>query len=132
MLLTRWKNIYLVVVLAFLQCFAPLLHAHTLGMTHIDGVHFHFDNDMLDHDDIEAGKPVLQISKTEFPAIGMAQEYKKDYGFFITDDLGALPPALTTPFLTALSLSVAGQLHQITFRFYHPLPFSQAPPAPLY
>ena len=128
-MLSNWKNIYLVVLLAFLQCFAPLLHAHTLGMSNVSGVHFHFDNDMLEHDDAKAGKPALKIAKMEFPAIGMAQEYKKDYVFFVADDHALLPPDLPVSFLNTHALAVTGQPYQITFRSYHPLPFSQAPPA---
>jgi len=130
-MLSHWKNIYLVMLLAFLQCFAPLLHAHALGMSHASGVHFHFDNDMLEHDDAEAGKPALKIAKTEFPAIGMAQEYKKDPVLFIADDHGALPPGLPVAFLNAHTLVATAQQYPAPFRFYHPLPLSQAPPVSL-
>lgn len=129
---SRFKNIYLIVLLAFLQCFAPLLHAHALDTSHADGVHFHFDHDMSEHDGAETGKPALKIAHTEFPVIGMAQEYKQDYVVFVADDHAALPPGFPVPFLNAPTLAVTAQPHLLPFRFHRPLPFSQAPPASLF
>jgi len=120
---------YLVMLLAFLQCFAPLLHAHTLGMTDVSGVHIHVDMDMPDYAAADVDHPTVTIAKTELPAIGMAQEYKKDYVFFAADDQGALPPDFPLPSLSSVTSVVTVQLYQTAFRFHHPLPFSQAPPA---
>lgn len=128
-MLHHWKNIYLIALLAFLQCFAPLLHAHTLGMQHTNGVHVHFDHDLLEVDEAEAGKPSLQIAKTELPAIGMVQEYKKDYVFSVSSDQGVVSAGLPASFLNVSTVVVAGSLGQPSLRFYHPLPFPQAPPA---
>ncbi len=131
-MLSRLKNIYLIVLLAMLQCFAPLLHAHTMGMSHVSGVHAHFDHDMLDLGAAEAGKPEVKITKSEFPAIGVAQEYKKEYVLFAAND--QVSPSLNFPVLSVNRnvFAVSGQIYPSILHFYHPLPFAQAPPVFLF
>lgn len=78
----NWKQLSLLAVLAFLQCFAPLLHAHADGVSATYGVHFHL-LDSLTADEAALGQPVVKSSKEDYPAIGMAQEYKKDKDFLV-------------------------------------------------
>ena len=96
------RNFYWVVLLAVLQCFAPLLHAHVTGHSQSSGIHFHADDDMLEHVGTLAGMPEFKAAKTEYPAIGVAQEYKKDYAFLVVSD--------DVPFLSPYRLAVARRM----------------------
>lgn len=122
----KWKNLHVIVLLAFLQCFAPLLHAHALGNFQSSGVHFHLDNDMLEHS-AKAGKADLQSSQTELPAITMAQEFKKDAVLFVINDVD-LPFRYPSQVLVYAHSPHGNLLHQPLYFFSSRLPPAQAPP----
>ena len=122
----KLKNLHVVVLLAFLQCFAPLLHAHALGNYQSSGVHFHLDNDMLEHD-AKPGKVELQSSQTELPVISMAQEFKKDAVLCLIPDLAPPFRYLSQVSVSAQS-SITDLFYQPSFRFSATLPPAQAPP----
>ncbi|TCV85382.1 hypothetical protein [Sulfurirhabdus autotrophica] len=117
---------HVIVLLAFLQCFAPLLHAHALGNYQSSGVHFHLDYDMLEHS-AKPGKAELQTSQTELPAITMAQEFKKDAVLFIITDV-VLPFRYPSQVLNYIHSRHSDLLHQPLYLFTSRLPPAQAPP----
>lgn len=119
----------LLLLLALLQCFAPLLHAHAHGSSVVAGVHIDGVGDLLVAD---SGKPAFMEERVEAPAITMAQEYRKDSTIALPDVdqpvLAAPVSSLTAvsfpaPFLAAsfVTLFPGGEL-------VHSRPFSQAPP----
>ena len=122
----KLKNLHVVVLLAFLQCFAPLLHAHALGNYQSSDVHFHLDHNALEHD-AKPGKAELQSTQTELPAISMAQEFKKDSVLSVITDIA--PPLRYVPQVSVGAQSrITDLLFQPPFRFSSHLPPAQAPP----
>lgn len=120
----------LIILLALLQCFAPLLHAHTHGSSVASGVHIDGMGELAIAD---SGQPAFTAERGhDAPAITMAQEYRQDSSIALPDgDLAVLAaPALSlfavsfrTPFLAAsIATSFPGG------PLLHSRPFSQAPP----
>lgn len=121
------KSFFLALLLTFLKCLAPLLHAHPMGTQIAAGIHL--------HEDIEFGRPkaaqpfafseIGAATSHELPAIGMAKEHKLDSTATVAAPAGveyryaaetAQPSpgfSATLPFQTHLSFSS---------------PLSQAPP----
>lgn len=122
----NFKNSCLIVVLAFLQCLVPLLHAHAGGLHVSSHVHIHFDlpppvHPALTHE--------LTADLCDFPVVGAANEFKRDPA---SEDLALvstrsswliLPPqalVLPAPHVPSILPESA---------FFSGLPPSQAPPA---
>lgn len=122
----------LIVLLALLQCFAPLLHAHTLGGGHDGGVHL-YDVAELHSGGFDSGNtPVFSAHGDESPAIGMAQEYRQDGAMLLFDV--AQPVLLQSPPLASRQESFPFHTHYAAppgVSSGHFIPFPQAPPPAL-
>lgn len=123
---TSQNKFILLMLLALLQCFAPLLHAHTHGLSAASGVHIDGVNELLVAD---SGKPAFMVDREEAPAIAMAQEYRQDGAIALSD---AEQPALITRFFaTFIRLPFLAASVVVAFSGGPPLyslPFAQAPP----
>jgi len=123
----NWKHAWAVLLLAFLQCFAPLLHAHPGGDSASHGVHLHGEMAQQAH---ASGGAVLSLSHLDHDdaSIGVAQEFKHDYAIQASE-----------PLVAATRLSLPGRLERRNdvpltrpsscARIPYILPFAQAPPA---
>ena len=121
------KNYCLLLVLTFLQCLAPLLHAHAGGLHVTSHVHVH-DYGL----ELSASRPAheseLKADLCDLPVVGAVSEFRRDA---TNDDFTGASPA--TPWLTA---PYSADVVVIAFPFILPhIPFragpppSQAPPA---
>ena len=123
------NSFVLIILLTLLQCFAPLLHAHTLGVGQGGGVHLYEVAEFHSASFDAAHSHVLSAHGDESPAIGMAQEYRQDSAMLLSE---AAQPLLV-------------QFPQVSSRYErcllnphgasppggccsHFIPFSQAPP----
>lgn len=124
------NRIVLVFLLALLQCFAPLLHAHTHGQSGAGGVHMHGGIEWQ-LADLPSSTPYLIAERVNAPVIAMAQEYRQDSVMVLSDaDQPGL--AVSSSLLTRFSLSfspviIAGR-HSPGGMLPYARPFSQAPP----
>ena len=125
-----WNNFALVILLALLQGFAPLLHAHVRDISQPGKMHFHAFEFEAAQAPVDAGLTQLKSHLADSDAIGVASAGTNDRDHVVFDDvmqaltaapfpspLAQAPPAL---FFTALPGFVAFLAHF--------LPPSQAPP----
>ena len=94
---TSWPKFLVVMLVASLQCFAPLLHAHTNGVPGNHDIHTHGEETST-----AASVQVLDADHHHGQAIGVAKEFKRDYTlpFF---DAAVLVPALSLPQTVSLA-----------------------------
>lgn len=114
----------LVWLLALLQCFVPLLHAHAGGLDASGETHIHLDalHLGLAHDLAE-----LRIDHSAAPAVSAPSEFKRD-SFFSGDDLLVAVNSLPQPAMpAALRLQLAPTAYVPVF--HQTTPPAQAPPA---
>lgn len=114
-----WQKFLVVVLVAGLQCFAPLIHAHTNG---VPG-----DHDIHSHDketSAAASVQVLDADHHHGQAIGVVKEYKRDYTlqFF---DAAVLAPYTIRPQTVSLAPDLWHSYTPPGIRFTRPSP--QAP-----
>lgn len=126
------NSFVLILLLTLLQCFAPLLHAHTFGVGQGGGVHL-YDVVELHSGGLDAGHTqVLDAHGDESPAIGMAQEYRQDSAMVLSDvaQLALVQfPQISSRY--GQSLPTAHGASPPGGSCSHFIPFSQAPPAVL-
>lgn len=129
---TGRNKFVLLLMLALLQCFAPLLHAHTHGIGGASGVHLDGVSELLVAD---SGKPAFEADRSDAPAIAMVQEYRQNRSISLQ---GADQPVLASSALSSstvffqipvLAASVSSVLPGGPPIYSRP--FSQAPPAAL-
>ena len=120
-------NYCLLLVLTFLQCLAPLLHAHAGGL-HVTS-HVHVLDYGLELSASHSGhEQEIKADLCDSPVVGTASEFRRDSA---VDGFAGMAPA--TSWLTAqyptyvVVLSVASILSYMPFRAGPPP--SQAPPA---
>lgn len=131
--MTSGRNRYFVLVfLALLQCFAPLLHAHAHGISVEGKVHIHGEGkahvqSLLEHE--HPGIPSFTVDRDEAPVIAMAQEFRHEIIMALSDapqlavkvsflEFSPARPARVEPVCLA---PPGGQCSYLS-------PFSQAPP----
>lgn len=126
------NRFFLLVLLALLQCFAPLLHAHTHGIPATVGVHLHDLDGLYAANDRAPDTPRLAAQRDDAPVIAMASELRQDCAIEVAHaDQPAVPahwlkPSAEAPLLVyPLSVSPPGG------RCCYSHPFSQAPPSAL-
>ncbi|MDP2782962.1 MAG: hypothetical protein Q8O38_00010 [Sulfurimicrobium sp.] len=131
--MTPGRNRFLVLILlALLQCFAPLLHAHTHGISVEGKVHMHGEGEapVLASPIREySGLPSFVADRDESPVIAMAQEYRHDSTIALSDDpqpaltISSPEFSLARPILVepACIVPPGGRCSYLS-------PFSQAPP----
>lgn len=75
--MSRKLSLSIILLLAFLQCLAPLLHAHPLGASAAKGAHFHSGLDYVtDTTSAQTASHGNKPAVTEFSAIGMEKPFK--------------------------------------------------------
>jgi hypothetical protein len=116
----------LLLVLTFLQCLVPLLHAHAGGLHVPSHVHVHADGLGLSASPA-AHELELKADLRDFPVVGAVSEFRRDSA---CDSFNGAPPA--TPWLSVpysvyvVALAASSILLYIPFRAGPPP--SQAPP----
>lgn len=122
-MILKCKSMLLVWALAFLQCLAPLLHAHAGGLHVSGGAHIHFEG--LRIGALHAGHEI-HADHAEMPSVGTPAEFRRDR-FFSGDDVAVAAVALPLP---AMPPTVF--LPALSFRYFpvfdKPSPPAQAPP----
>lgn len=125
-----WNNFVLVMLLALLQGFAPLLHAHVHDISQPGKMHFHafeFDTPTSSED---PGLQQLKFHLADSDAIGVESAGKNDHEPLVQADAAQALP--TVPFSRLLALAPpvfsAAVLSRFISRSAHLLPPSQAPP----
>jgi hypothetical protein len=120
------KKYCLLLVLTFLQCLVPLLHAHAGGLHAASHVHVH--NYGLEMPAFHsAHERELKSDLSDFPVVGVVSEFRRD------SEYAGFTGAAVTPWLTALYsgyvvvIASPSILTYIPFRAWPPP--SQAPPA---
>ena len=119
-----WSKFLVVTLIAGLQCFAPLIHAHTRGVPADHDIHFHGDETGV----VAGAAPdvqVIGVAQQHGPAIGVAKEYKRDNTL----------PSFDTPLLSRfVALPQTFSLHPDVWRLFlapgvrFTRPSAQAPP----
>lgn len=131
----RPLKLLVVMLVALLQCFVPLLHAHAhtqaYAHQHVDGVdHVHVNGVLLESDQADShAMPEMKAPHDHPQAIGMSEEFKRD-GF------GALllQAALVTCLLIAVfavsrrAIKLAEPSTPVLKRSPHYRPPATAPP----
>jgi hypothetical protein len=117
----------LLLVLTFLQCLVPLLHAHAGGLHVTSHVHVHADRVELSafH---SAHQRELKADICESPVVGAVSEFRRDSAY---DGFAGVAPAalwLTVPFsFYVVAIASPSLLSSIPFRAGPPP--AQAPPS---
>ncbi len=123
-MIQRHKSFLLVWLLALLQCFVPLLHAHAGGLNGDVEAHIHLDELHVGalHDFAE-----LHVDHSESPAVSAPSEFRRDQ-FFSGDDLVVAVDTISQQPATPAAV----RLHLVSlsyFPVFHRLnPPAQAPP----
>lgn len=123
----NWKQVWAVLLLAFLQCFAPLLHAHPGGDSASHGVHFHGEMAPQGHASDGAGFAPSHVGDDE-ATIVVAQEFKQDYAMHAGEPLVAVTQSLLPGRLERRN-DVPPIPSAPCARLCYTLPLAQAPPA---
>lgn len=129
---TSRNKFVLLLLLVLLQCFAPLLHAHTHGLSVASGVHIDGVDELLS---ASSGIPAFKAERNDGPAIAMEQEYRRVRADALHD---ANQPVLPTSAILFASVFLRLPFLAVSFVTRPPrgpqiysLPFSQAPPLKL-
>lgn len=120
----------LVLLLALLQGFAPLLHAHVHDVSQPGMPHFHAFEFDAPQSPVESGVQQLKAHLADSDAIGVESAGKNDHEPVVQADAAlALPTApFSRPFALAPPLYAFAAVTGFTARSAHLLPPSQAPP----
>lgn len=87
----RRLSLSLLLLLALLQCLAPMLHAHYSGFSPNAGIHLH-DLPDLEHEHGLAG--VAHMENAEIPAVDFANAFVEIGSFAVVPGLAFLWPAV--------------------------------------
>ena len=125
-----WNNFVLVIVLALLQGFAPLLHAHVHDISQPGKIHFHAFEFDAPQAPVDAGVSHLKSHLADADAIGVESAGKTDRDLFVLDDSAYTLQA--APYVSPFAQAPPALLFTVLFSFIpsvvHLLPPAQAPP----
>jgi len=118
-MLNSWPKFLVVLLVATLQCVAPLIHAHTNGVPGNHDIHTHGEEASA-----VPSVQALEVDQHHGQAIGVAKEYKRDYTlpFF---DAAVSAPAISLPQTVSLAPDSWRSFAAPGIRFTRPSP--QAP-----
>ena len=116
---SSWPKFLVVLLVASLQCVAPLIHAHTNGVPGTHDIHSHGEETGA-----AANIQVLDVDQHHGQAIGVAKEYKRDYTLTFFDAVD-LTPSLSLPQTVSLAPDLWRSYASPGIRFIRPSP--QAP-----
>jgi hypothetical protein len=125
-----WNNFVLIMLLALLQGFAPLLHAHVHDISQPGKMHFHAFEFDAPHSPVESGVQQLTSHLADSDAIGVESVGKNDHEPVVQVDAAlALPTSpFSQPFALAPPLPVFAADINFPAHLAHRLPPPQAPP----
>ena len=117
-------------LLALLQCFAPLLHVHVHGYSAASGLHIDGVDELLA---LNSGEPAFEAARDDATAIAMPAELRHKSTIELPEAGQAVLAAATRPHpVLALRLPPgAGVCAFPTAPPIHSQPFSRAPPPQL-
>ncbi|MDP2878195.1 MAG: hypothetical protein Q8N74_01520 [Sulfuricella sp.] len=122
------QNYCLLLVLTFLQCLVPLLHAHAGGLHVTSHVHVHDYGPGLSASHSAHEQEELKADLCDSPVVGAVSEFRRDSAY---DGFTGTPPA--TPWLTVRYSTCVVVIASPSILSYIPFragpPPSQAPPA---
>lgn len=131
--MTQSRNSFvLILLLALLQCFAPLLHAHAHGQSGVSGVHLHagIEWQLAGY---SSSTTNLIAERVDAPVIAMVQEYRQDSAMLLSDadqpGPTASPSTASFSSPSVLAIAAAGIFPDTSPLYLRP--FSQAPPPAL-
>lgn len=119
LMFSSWPKFLVILLVASLQCFAPLIHAHTNSTPHDHVIHVHSDATSA-----SAAIDVVDVDHQHGEAIGVAKEYKRDYSLLLF--AAALLAAMWALPATRLVIRVFYQRYSLPPRRHSP-PSPQAP-----
>ncbi|MDO9190284.1 MAG: hypothetical protein Q8K43_00265 [Sulfurimicrobium sp.] len=127
------NRFFVLFLMALLQCFAPLLHAHAHGVSVEGKVHMHGEGKAAMLASLHREHPELPsfvAERDEAPVIAMAQEFRHDSSIALSD-----PPQLALP-VSFLEFSLVRPVQAEPVctaspedRCSYLSPFPQAPPS---
>lgn len=126
-MMRKWNLIPLVVLLTFLQCLAPLLHAHAGGLHSGPIGHVHLAALSIAP---PAGQTELRADHSDAPSLSVPAEFRRDPAVS-GGEPAALPVALPYPSLPVAFSAPLVQLHLAPLPFRLSTPPAQAPPLQL-
>jgi hypothetical protein len=126
-MIRKWNSLLLIVLLTFLQCLAPLLHAHAGGIHAGDSGHLHLDK----LSEVSAPLRVhteFRVDLSDSPSVSAPTELRRDQPL-PGGESGGLPVSVITPL--PASGGVVWVALPALFDFLSPrlTPPAQAPPA---
>ena len=125
-MMRKCKSLILVWMLAFLQCLAPLMHAHAGGMHAATEAHIHFDGLHLG---AAHGKAEFSAYHVDAPSVSTPAQFKRDPIFSPSSaDLAIAVTQLPQPAFAAMAFTVP-QAPLLASGFIRPAPPARAPPA---
>jgi hypothetical protein len=125
-MMRKCKSLILVWMLAFLQCLAPLLHAHAGGLHAAGDAHIHFHGLHLG---AAHGQAELSAYPVDTPSVSTPAQFKRDPIFSPSSaDLAFAVAQLPQPAFAAMAFT-APQALLPQSGFTRPAPPARAPPA---
>lgn len=123
-MIRKYKSFLLVWLLALLQCFVPLLHAHAGGLNAAGGTHVHLDALNIC---APLAHTAFHVDRSAAPAVSAPSEFKRDQ-LFSGDDLAVVADTLpqAAGLAALLPYVIPSSYHP---GFHKPTPPAQAPPA---
>ena len=124
------NNFAVLLLLALLQCFAPLLHAHVHGYSAASGLHLDGVDELLA---VNSGEPAFEAAQDDAAAIAMPAELRHKSTIELPEagQAGAAAAALPHPVLALRLARGAGVAAFPTAPPIYSQPFSRAPPPQL-
>lgn len=125
-MIRKCKSLILVWALAFLQCLAPLMHAHAGGLHAVADAHIHFDGLHIGatHKQVE-----FSAHHVDAPSVSTPAQLKRDPVFSPSSaDLAIAVTLLSQPTFAVVASTVP-QTPLPPSRFIWPSPPARAPPA---
>lgn len=125
-MMRKCKSLILVWMLAFLQCLAPLLHAHAGGLHAATDAHIHFHGPLLAK---AHGQLEFSMHHVDAPSVSAPAQFKRDPIFSPSSaDLAFAVAQLPQPAFAAMAFT-APQALLPRSGFTRPAPPARAPPA---
>ena len=124
-MLNSWSKFLVLTLVACLQCFAPLIHAHTHGVPASHDIHFHGDETGFVAGPV-SNVQVIGVAQQHGPAIGVAKEYKRGY-MLPSFDVSALGRLVALPHTVLFVPDFRRAFFAPGIRFTRPS--AQAPPS---
>ncbi|MDP2827261.1 MAG: hypothetical protein Q8O37_01510 [Sulfuricellaceae bacterium] len=126
------SRFFILILLALLQCFAPLLHAHTHDVPATIGVHLHDLDGRHDLGLAAPDVPTFLADHGDVQVIAMVHEFRQDSSMEVVGADRPILPAYSLASGVTVSFLLESTPASLPWRPRpHVRPLSQAPPASL-